>query len=103
MSQLLEKIKDNLVVSVVSIILTAGIFYVGLSFTNLQESNNELIQKVASIETTIKESADEKRRLDKVISNSTVIEIMREDIKELKEEYEEEIRDLEKRVRELEK
>lgn len=95
---MLDKIKDNLVVSVVSTILTGASVFVGSTFIGLQESNSELVERAAGLESTIREAPDTSAELNKVVENSTIITFLEKEISILQIE----IRNLRERVRKLE-
>lgn len=92
MEKLFDKVRDNIITSAISIILVGSLIFVGNSFINLRESSSELVERVASLESTIKDRPDNSMELTKVVENSTIISYL-----------EKEVEDLRKRVRVLER
>jgi len=76
MSTVAGKVKENIIVSVVSIILTGALIFVGATFRDLQKSNSQLVNKVTALESIIKERQISDELIAQISKNETSIQFI---------------------------
>lgn len=96
MPSIVHKVKENLLVSVVSVILTGALLFVGTSFISLQNEVNDQIAVLTETQVEVKLLSQQveqiNSKLDIAIQNQTSVDFMKS-----------QIRSLESRVHQLER
>lgn len=74
MSDVIKKLKENILTSVVSVILTGALVFFGSSFRDLQQSNRQVVEKLVRLEEVVKSNQLDENLVRQITVNRLNVE-----------------------------
>lgn len=73
-SDVVKKLKENILTSVVSVILTGALVFFGSSFRDLQQSNRQVVEKLVRLEEVVKSNQLDENLVRQITVNRLNVE-----------------------------